>query len=373
MDFKPWKALGLSGVASATGWALIACAAASPTPAPTPLSPPVPASALATPGAATPAGQPQEGRAAGLRWERIGVTGLAPEPRKDATLVHADSRHSLLLFGGRREGRGLNDLWSFSLDSGRWSQIAAATAPAPRWGHVAVFDDQRSQMVIFSGQGPGGFFNDTWVFDMASQEWWKTTPAGDKPAPRYGSCVGYDYEQDLFYISHGFASSGRFDDTWAFDLKAQRWIDVSPSGVRPIERCLHQCAFDRESRALLLYGGQSNVTPILGDLWRYDPSAKVWMEISADVEKPLPRFFSSLVGDPSSQRFLLFGGVTADGRKNDLWSYGQRGGWANLGVSEIGPEARSNHAGALVPATGFYIFGGTGEAELGDLWRLSPG
>lgn len=357
MDFKPWKALALSGVALVTGWVFIACAPASPTRAPTP-----------------PAPQSPQDRAAGLRWERVSVTGPGPSARKDATLVYASTSNSLLLFGGRQGGRGLSDLWSFSLETGLWSQIAAATAPALRWGHVAVFDDQRRQMVVFSGQGPDGFFNDTWAFDMASQRWRETTPTGDKPTARYGSCVGYDSERDRLYISHGFASSGRFDDTWAFDLKAQRWSDVSPTGVRPIERCLHQCAFDPESRSLLLYGGQSNVTPILGDLWRYDSSAKIWMEIPADGEKPLPRFFSSLVGDPSSQRFLLFGGVTADGRKNDLWSYGQRAGWAKPGVSGIGPEARSNHAGAFVPATrSLYVFGGTAEAELGDLWRLLPG
>ena len=371
MDFRWWKALRLSGLALVAGSLFIACAPASPTAAPTPLDSSVPS--VSAPAVPIPPGQPQTAQAARLGWERVSIAGPGPGLRKDATLVYASTGNSLLLFGGRQGGQGLNDLWSFSLDTGRWSQIAAAAAPAPRWGHVAVFDDQRRQLVVFSGQGPGGFFNDTWVFDMASQGWRETTPAGDKPASRYGSCVGYDRDRDLLYISHGFAS-GRFNDTWAFDLKAQLWSDVSARGVRPIERCLHQCAFDADSRSLLLYGGQSNVTPILGDLWRYDPSSKTWREVSPAGQKPLPRFFSSLVGDLSSQRFLLFGGVTTDGRKNDLWSYGQKAGWAKLAVSGIGPEARSNHSGAFVPATkSLYIFGGTGEGELGDLWRLSPG
>ncbi len=237
-----------------------------------------------------------------------------------------------------------------------------------------MFDTKRRQMVLFSGQGPGGFFNDTWVFDTVTQQWKEVTPSGDKPSKRYGSCVGYDSDRDLIYISHGFTNSGRFNDTWAFDLNAQRWTDVSSSGVRPIERCLHRCAFDQGSSSFVLFGGQSNQTPILGDLWRYDPGSKMWTEIAPAGEKPSPRFFSSLVEDSNMRRFLLFGGVTSDGRKNDLWSYVQGERWTKLEASGTAPEARNSHAGAFVPSpSAFYIFGGISESELGDLWRLQAG
>ena len=308
---------------------------------------------------------------AGLSWEKVSFSGPAPEARKDATLVYDKGSDALLLFGGRSGGQGFNDLWSFDLASERWTEITAPGGPSSRWGHVAVFDSARGRLVVFSGQHSGGFLNDTWVFDTLDNKWREVASAGDGPSQRYGSCAGYDSKGDLFYISHGFTGEGRFDDTWAFDLDSERWEEVSSSGVRPLERCLHRCSFDSENGTLLLFGGQSNVTPVLGDFWRYDPSVKAWDEISTQDGGPSPRYFSSLIGDPDSQRSLLFGGAIIGGRTNDLWSYGQTGGWMELATLGIGPEPISNHAAAHVPSTGaLYIFGGTAEDELGDLWRL---
>ena len=125
--------------------------------------------------------------------------------------------------------------------------------------------------MIFSGQKLGGFFDDTWAYELARREWRQLDPGGQGPSKRYGSCAAYDVSGDRFYISHGFTDKGRFDDNWAFDLATDKWIEVSSEGNRPVPRCLHQCAFDVASGSLLLFGGQSNVTPILGDLWRFDP------------------------------------------------------------------------------------------------------
>ena len=326
--------------------------------------------ATSAPGGTATTSAPGEG-APGLAWQRIDVAGATPGARKDATLVYDDSDNSLLLFGGRREGQGLNDLWSFDLESGKWVEITALGAPDTRWGHVSIFDIGRSRMVVFSGQRPGGFFNDTWVFDTLIQEWREISPDGGGPSKRYGSCSGYDAENDLFYISHGFTASGRFDDTWAFDLEAGRWTEVSPTDLRPLERCLHRCAFDPDSDSFLLFGGQSNRTPILGDLWRYDAASREWTEISPVGESPSPRFFSSLVRDPESGSFLLFGGFTGEGRMDDLWSYSQGDGWTGLAPSGEVPGARSNHAGVFVPDTGaYYIYGGVGDGELDELWLL---
>ena len=311
--------------------------------------------------------------AAGLAWEKVSFSGPAPEARKDATIVYDEGSNALLLFGGRSGGQGLNDLWSFDLASEGWTEITAPGGPSSRWGHVAGFDSARGRLVVFSGQHSGGFLNDTWVFDTADNTWREVTSAGDAPSQRYGSCAAYDSKGDRFFISHGFTGEGRFDDTWAFDLDSERWADVSPDDVRPVVRCLHRCSFDSENDTLMLFGGQTNVKtpPILGDFWRYDPSIKTWEDISSQEGGPPPRYFSSLVGDPASQRFLLFGGASLGPRTNDLWSYGEADGWMELATSGTGPDPISNHSAVHVPTTGaLYIFGGTTDEERGDLWKL---
>ena len=313
-----------------------------------------------------------------LAWEQLPAVGPSPAPRTGATLVYDDTDNALLLFGGRHN-QDLNDLWSFGLESGRWTDISAPGGPSPRNGHVAVFDSTRRQMVVFSAQSTGEFFNDVWVFDTVDRQWLELTPAGDRPVQRYGFCAGYDPEGDLFYIAHGFTSSAPFADTWAFDLEARIWSDVSPGAPGPVERCLHQCAFDTANGSLLLFGGQTgglgSPSRTLNDLWRYDLSLETWTEIGLEGERPAERLFTSFVSDPGSRRFLLFGGGTTAGPLNDLWSYGPDDRWTEVETSGTTPEARENHDGVFVPDSGsLYIFGGAGSGgKLADLWRLRAG
>ena len=306
-----------------------------------------------------------------LQWELLSTAGEAPGPRKDATLVYDDAGQRLWLFGGRIQRKETDELWSFDIGQRRWSRVTAPGGPAGRWGHVAVFDDKRGQLVLFSGQSPAGFFNDTWLFDTQTQRWTEATPSGAKPTPRYGSCAGYDPTGDVMYISHGFTGAGRFDDTWAFDLAGARWAELSPQSGRPIKRCLHRCGYDSQSESFYLFGGQSNTVPILGDLWRFDSEAREWTETSSNGEAPSPRFFSALAVDEAEQRLLLFGGLSSQGLAEDLWAFAPTSGWTPLDAGRPSPEARSSHAAALdTRGRALYVFGGAGLSELGDLWRL---
>jgi len=307
-----------------------------------------------------------------FRWEQVRFDG-GPGARRDATLVFDGSANRLLLFGGRANGQGLNDIWAFDIPAGRWTRLSdGGNAPAARWGHVAVYDAKRAQMVVFSGQSASGFFNDLWTFNPATGQWREVSIGGAKPPTRYGSCAAYDGEADAFYISHGFTNAGRFDDTWVFDLGSSQWRDITAAGAKPIKRCLHRCAFDLESKSIVLFGGQSNETPILGDLWRFNPAARVWSEIPASSAKPSPRFFSELQADPAASRFVVFGGFTQAGNANDVWTFGQTPGWRGATVAAPAPEPRQSHAGAIdVRARSIYLFGGAGgQGDLGDLWRL---
>ncbi|MBI3743849.1 MAG: hypothetical protein HY261_06125 [Chloroflexi bacterium] len=304
-------------------------------------------------------------------WTPVASEADGPGARRDASLVFDGPRQRLLLFGGRRGGQPLADLWAYDLKAGRWSQIAAPSGPAARFGHVAATDAKRNQMVVFTGQG-SKFFNDAWMFDLTSNQWRDVTPSSAKPAERYGSCIGYDDVRDVFYISHGFTNQGRFDDTWAWNPATQQWADVSPqSGMRPIKRCLHRCSYDTQSSGMLLFGGQSNEIAFLGDLWRYDPVSKTWTEQKPDGFTPAPRMFSSFDA-VASGRFVVYGGNTTTGPVDDVWLYDTRAGWQQVSV-RAGPSSRASEATAVDPQTGaLYVFGGVGDKEFGDLWRLTP-
>jgi hypothetical protein len=299
-------------------------------------------------------------------WQRLSPAGPQPDPRKDHSLTYDAAADTLYLFGGRAGGAALDDLWTFQASSGAWTRLQPpAPAPAARFGHNAAFDAARGRLVIFGGQAGSTFFNDAWAFDPRSG--WKQIGAQAGPSPRYGAGGALDLDTGLFYISHGFTSQGRFDDTWRLALGEDAWRSASPSGGRPLARCLLRAVWHRGESALYLFGGQSNSAPYHNDLWRLDSSG--WSELKTEP-RPSPRNLYAADYDESAGRLLLFGGRSQDGNKADLWSFSE-GGWSQLSVGD-GPSARNGHDIAMMAESqSLFLFGGAGDqGELNDLWQL---
>ena len=302
-----------------------------------------------------------------LGW--VELSGAGPAPRRNAVIAF-DPAGSLYLHGGQSGGRAMADLWRYDLAAGEWTEISPGDGPSPRFAHTAIWDEPRSRLVVFSGQGgPGEFFSDVWAFDPAAGEWVEL--AGDRAGPenRYGSCAGYDPAGDRFLISHGFTDGGRFDDTWAFDLGAGSWTEVSPAGARPLRRCLHTCAYDPVDGSLFLFGGQSNDRARHDDAWILDTGG--WTEVA--TTGPAARKFTSAV--PLGGEVLLFGGDGGDPLA-DLWALDVgAGAWSPADVPGAAPPGRHSHAAAHDPATGrMWVFGGRGaDGERADLWQLLTG
>lgn len=271
------------------------------------------------------------------------------------------------LFGGTGTDGPLDDLWAYDLAADAWSLVeVGGDRPAARFGHVAAWVDGVG-LVIWSGQAGSTFFNDLWAFQPADGTWRRLPDGGEVPGARYGSCgaVGPD---GRLWISHGFTDAGRFDDTRAYDFATGSWSEVTLDGERPIKRCLHDCFWSEDGR-LLLYGGQTDGVPALGDLWALDPqmgrwtqeprpepeprqlyavaaidgvayvlggadrareplgsmftldlTSLGWREVEPSGGPPAPRSDATLVADPARGRLLLFGGMDRDGGLGDLWA-----------------------------------------------------
>jgi len=197
-------------------------------------------------------------RLVGQTWEKITpASTVTPSPRYNATVVVDDIGRNLLVFGGRGDSGNLNELWSFNLDSRLWSNITptATNQPAKRFAHNAVFDPQSRTMLIWSGQG-AGFYNDLWAFDVDAGSWREIAPGGTIPNPRYGSASVFDPVRRRLVMFAGFTDAGRFQDTQAYDIASNTWIDMTPPGVKPVPRCLHTASYDPLLDRMLVYAGQ---------------------------------------------------------------------------------------------------------------------
>ncbi len=86
-------------------------------------------------------------------WGTVNIVGPHPSARRDHSAVY-DSQHERMLVYGGFDGTAVSDeLWSFDVSSApRWTRLTpAGTAPGPRRGHTAIYDEPRDRMIIFGG------------------------------------------------------------------------------------------------------------------------------------------------------------------------------------------------------------------------------
>lgn len=304
-------------------------------------------------------------------WTAISPVGDIPPARRDHSLVADGEGARVYLFGGRDDEGDLDDLWVYEAEANSWTQLTADGGPAARFGHNAGFDPIRNQMIIFGGQAESTFFNDVWVYDVAGGVW-SEQPGGEAaPEPRYGAAGSLLAPGDNLYISHGFTSSGRFDDTWFFQIDGGGWMDVSAAeGERPEPRCLMRMAADPDRRRLLMFGGQSDDTPFLGDFWEFNIESRLWNQ--PEASGPSARNLYSLVRRDDSSDLVLFGGASPEGALSDIWIFRSADNtWEQLDA-DAGPSPREGHDAAwLSAARSMLVFGGRTDDLTNELWILT--
>jgi len=298
-----------------------------------------------------------------------------PSPRVDGTIAYDPSDRRIYLFGGQ-DSEARNDLWVFSLAARRWQEVTVSAArPPARFGHTMVFDSASRRLIVFGGQARG-FFNDVWAFDIAQGAWRQIGRDDAGPTRRYGHSAIYDGARNRMIISHGFTNSGRFDDTWAFDLAGNTWRDLSPSGTRPLRRCLHHAVLDPQGQRMFLYGGcASGAGPCpLGDLWSLDLTTNRWTEHNAAARPPAREHYG-MAFDSVRNALLLFAGIGGS-IFNDTWEFEPaRSAWRQPVVAGPSPSPRHRLETTYAPDRGvIYFFGGsTDSGRTNELWMLGPG
>jgi hypothetical protein len=300
------------------------------------------------------------------RWRKI-TPGKGPAGREDHTwTVDAEGRFAYL-FGGRDGAeQEFGDLWRYDLIKDTWKRILPKGAtPEPRFGHSAVWVDGHG-MVVFAGQRGEDFFDDLWVFEPEARRWRELPAKGQVPKRRYGSCM-VEGPDGRLWISHGFTSAGRFDDTRAYNLKSERWAVITPEGRRPGERCLHEC-FTSAAGDLVLYGGQDDGNFALGDLWTVDKD-RGWQRLGDPQARPRRLYGVTEAGDYA----YVFGGAGEDNAAlADLWRVDRETlDFERVRVDGNHPSGR--YAGTLITDTEgsrLLLFGGQGASAKSDVWEL---
>ena len=310
-----------------------------------------------------------------LAYSLLPTPDARPSARYDGAIAYDHAGKQAFVFGGQDSQSTKNDLWSYSFPDKQWTAAKPdGLPPQARFGHTVIFDSARRRLIVFAGQS-GGFFSDVWAYDIAANNWRQLAPDNAGPSRRYGHSAIYDAARDRMVISHGFTDAGRFDDTWAFDLKTNAWTNISPAQNRPLRRCLHHAAYDSGNGQMYLYGGcSSGFGPCpQADLWSFDLAKNTWTELTP---KPSPagRDHYGMAFDSPRAKLIVFGGSGA-ATLNDTWEYDPKlKTWQPATLEGAPPSARSRHEAAAASDLGAVLFFGglTATGFSGDLLSLAP-
>ncbi len=219
--------------------------------------------------------------------------------------------------------------------------------------HAAAYANDELLLVLFGGSSavpdqcniPGPEYNaETWVYDDPCGKWTAVPASGPSARGRHMMAAGGG---SVYLFGGRFRPTGQtgsytlYDDLWRFDPKARTWSEITVSGAKPSARVSGALVWDDKRKRLWLYAGNTSASGAsyapVGDLWSFDPATSVWTEAPAGGSTPPARLMHGMTVDTQRDRLVVFGGAdetafagTATYMK-DTWVYDlEAGAWSLL-------------------------------------------
>lgn len=175
--------------------------------------------------ATTPQGYDVRSRWPGLRYGSISAT---------------DGAH-VFVCGGFSDDGDHNDVWAFDVSDERWHLLSPDTsdsdAPAPRYCAAFAWHDGR--LILFGGRSRGNpklNFNDLWTFTLATGRWENIEPVrtphrydGSTPYPGYHAKSSTAVVEHSLYLWGGEGLHGHVSDLWTLDMHSMEWVMLLPA------------------------------------------------------------------------------------------------------------------------------------------------
>ncbi|MFN8489234.1 MAG: kelch repeat-containing protein [Caldilineaceae bacterium] len=287
---------------------------------------------------------------------------VAP-PASEGPLAYADKADRMLYLAtldGMTFGP-LNETWTYDYNSNTWAKLTPAQSPTPGMvGARMVYDSESDRMILFGGYDipKNGYFNETWVFDFAANTWTQMKPQIAPPGTNFHSMI-YDSQADRV-LMWGSVSDDRL---WSYDYNSDTWAEVTDRGTPPLTDYTRM-VYVPELRQSILFGGVDvpKEAP-QGSTWIYDHMSKQWQKLTL-ANAPAPRGWHSMIYEPVSKQILLFGGGLDRNRAyGDLWRFDPIAQtW-----TDITPVSAPRIA--VAPATvGFFVTGADKRAAVEHKW-----
>lgn len=185
--------------------------------------------------------------------------------------VYDPIRRKIVHFGGLvAAGTCSNETWLFDVDTEQWSQASPATSPAARWHAGMVWDATNGRVLLFGGGDGTDCLSD--LHEWTGTNWNELIADGgaSSPAQRASFAMASDGAKAVVYGGYkylGGLNVGFTSDTWELDFSTDTWADMS--STTPGNARYGVMAYDRVNGRFLMVAG--------GDLWSWETS---WTQIS---------------------------------------------------------------------------------------------
>jgi hypothetical protein len=242
--------------------------------------------------------------------------GSAPSARITPVSVYDTAGHQMITWSGQGNSGFFNDVWSFDLTTDAWTQYAPVGGPPNiRYGAAGVFDPVTGDLVTFAGFTNLGRFDDVWRFNDGAVMWSDVTPLTG-PVKRCLHSASYD-SQEHRMIMYAGQSSGALDDIWAFDLSLDTWTELTPASG-PVGRWFAAHVYDSTNHRATIFAGNADGIK-KDDVWVFDLTANEWHPLTPSGVPPAVRDGAVAVYDGANDRMVVFGGRGGP-FFNDVWS-----------------------------------------------------
>lgn len=187
-----------------------------------------------------------------------------------------DQRH--LVFGGYVGGTISKDLQAYEPLGNSWE--AKAGGPVQLYEHSAVWDSNNKKMLVYGGLKSGGIASkDLYSYDPEGNSWTVLNPGGSE---RSGNAAAWNPETKEMVAVGGHIGQTMYNDTWIYDPATNSWRQGKSLPGEP--RTGHTMVWSQDTNMIILYGGEGD-SGLLNDVWAFSPYyAKGGQLVSSSID-----------------------------------------------------------------------------------------
>ncbi|MEW5760666.1 MAG: kelch repeat-containing protein, partial [Candidatus Thermoplasmatota archaeon] len=192
-----------------------------------------------------------------------------PFPRAGHAMASVYNDDKVVLFGGYDGINRLDDTWVYDLSDKQWTKKDIDAKPSARSAHAMATIYNDDKIVLFGGYDGSACRGGTWVYDLSDDQWEEKSPSNE-PSPRRKHAMATIYNDDKVVLFGGKGSVSHNDDTWIYDLNNNQWYKKFSSN-KPSARSAHAIGGIYNNDRVVLFGGYDS-SAYKHDTWVYDPA-----------------------------------------------------------------------------------------------------